>query len=353
VINLGYVPYSEDLGHPADRRRIASWAKATGTKLNLTDPLKSDLLVLSNSANFGKWLRQATQPVVLDLVDGYLGENPTIMKDVGRNLLRSYSGTSEIRWMTYTNHLRQACKMSSGVIVASPEQRELILDFNSNIEVILDDHTEVREEALIQDNLRHTSLRSETRKNLFWEGLPINLKHFQHISDQIDDFLFENNWGLYLLTKPNFARWGDNYVKLNTSSYIRKFFRKSSDKVLVIPWSITNIVKYAARSLISIIPIDPVDKFAMYKSENKLLSMWSIPIATLTSRSPSYVRAGQAANLEEINVDASQWYSSLSKLSKDLDRIEYFREVGLAHVRDFHTKYNRVASWQNLIDRFS
>jgi len=75
-LRVGYVPYSQDLQHPADRRRLAVWAAGRKTELNIADPSNSDILVLSSAANFGYWLKRVKQPVILDLVDGYLGENP-------------------------------------------------------------------------------------------------------------------------------------------------------------------------------------------------------------------------------------------------------------------------------------
>ena len=143
LLKIGYVPHSTDLEHPADRRRLAAWAVSNEIKLNVENPLESDVLVLSSAANFGHWLSRATQPVILDLVDGYMGEHPSFLKNFARNFLRSLQGTSNLKWITYTRHLRAACQRSDAIIVASPEQRETILKYNSNVYVILDDHSEL------------------------------------------------------------------------------------------------------------------------------------------------------------------------------------------------------------------
>ena len=47
-LRVGYVPYSNDLQHPGDRRRILIWANANNLMLQTQQPLDSDLLILSN-----------------------------------------------------------------------------------------------------------------------------------------------------------------------------------------------------------------------------------------------------------------------------------------------------------------
>ena len=83
-LKIGYVPYSADLSHPGDRRRIGTWSKTRRNDLQLEDPTESDLLVLSAAANFDFWINKSKQPVILDLVDGYLGEEPLFIRDLLR-----------------------------------------------------------------------------------------------------------------------------------------------------------------------------------------------------------------------------------------------------------------------------
>jgi hypothetical protein len=118
-IKVGYVPYSKDLQHPGDRRRIVIWADANEATLEIHEPLNSDLLILSNGANFNYWIKKFNKPIVLDLVDGYLGEKPGWPKDFLRNLIRSISGRSNFLDFTYTRALKKACRNSDAVIVAS------------------------------------------------------------------------------------------------------------------------------------------------------------------------------------------------------------------------------------------
>ena len=68
-MEIGYIGYSKDLSHPADRRRIAIWNSIPGNRINTESPLEGEMLLLSNAANLGFWIKKSHKPVVLDLVE--------------------------------------------------------------------------------------------------------------------------------------------------------------------------------------------------------------------------------------------------------------------------------------------
>jgi hypothetical protein len=342
---VGYVPYSINLLHPADRRRLAKWAAEKQIELNTSNPLDSDVLVLSNAANFGYWLKRAKQPVILDLVDGYLGENPSFLKDVARNIVRSLQGLSSIRWITYTRHLRYACKESQAVIVASPEQKEFILKLNNNVHVILDDHSEI-DSAIVSAS---QEVSNEHKPYIFWEGFGFTLKHFKFMAPELDRFLGEFNWGMNLVTVEEFPRWGGYIGKVQTKDVVKSLFPKSWKSIKIIPWSLNNLAKNACESSFAIIPISPHDQFANLKSENKLLSMWHLRMPTLTSPTPSYKRVLSTAGKSEACVMDGDWYERLSSLAiSPVDRKE-LASSGTAYVLTNHTLDKLVKKWDEII----
>ncbi len=305
-LNIGYVGYSDNLEHPADRRRLASWAQDRQVTLNTSRPLESDLLVMTNAANFKYWVKRANQPIILDLVDGYLGENPWLAKDVARNILRSLSGASTLGWLTYTRHLKFACQNSNAVVVASIEQKRLVEHLNPNVWVIQDNHVEIDLEREIQ----HDSV-FKSKKHLFWEGLGYTLKHFKVIAGELDSFLFKEGWGLYLLTVEEFPRWGAKYGKVKTKKLIESMFPLAHKQITVIPWTINNLVAYSKVSDFAIIPINPNDKFALLKPENKLLSMWHLGLPTLCSVTPAYKRLENELASFKFCVELKDWHKAL------------------------------------------
>ena len=74
-MRIGYVPNSSNLGHPADRRRVVYWAKSRGHEIVLDLESKYDVLLLSSRADLTAKTQETNRyPIILDLVDGYLGD---------------------------------------------------------------------------------------------------------------------------------------------------------------------------------------------------------------------------------------------------------------------------------------
>lgn len=352
-MNVGYVPYSKDLQHPGDRRRLAAWATDQKTELNLANPLDSDVLVLSNAANFGYWIKRAGQPVILDLVDGYLGEHPSFIKDVLRNIVRSIRGTSNLRWVTYTNHVRAACRRADAIIVASKEQRDVILKFNKNVYVILDDHSEMDSASSTSGSGKTDSTQPPYSPHLFWEGYGYTLKHFEVIAKDLDKFLHGSGWGMYLLTNEQFPRWGGYIGKVRTRSLVKKWFPLSEHAIHIIPWSIENVIRYANLSTLGLIPIDSRDKFAIMKPENKLLSMWHLGLPVLFSNTPAYSRVAFESHQEEACIKEDAWLSALATYSQSPTDREKLKRLGLDYISREHTHKILMTKWNNALQEIT
>ena len=345
-MRVGYVPYSKDLSHPADRRRLAFWAQQVGIELNVSSPLESDILILSNAANFGYWIRRAKQPVIIDLVDGYLAEKSNFLQDILRNFSRSLAGQSGFHWVSYKFHIRVACQRSAAVIVASPEQRDLVLPFNSQTYVILDSHAEVSNFA--QHNSGENTNNSQ---QLFWEGFGYTLKHFEVIAEELDQFLFDSGWGMYMVTQSEFPRWGGYIGKVHTQKEVRKLFPKSWHAIRIIPWSIENLRTYSELATIGLIPLNQSDLFANMKSENKLLSMWQLNLPVLFSPTPAYLRVASMANVEIGVVQLREWYKKLIYLSENPEVVDNLKLKGHHYVDKYHTTEVLIRSWTEALSQ--
>lgn len=342
---IGYVPYSANLSHPGDRRRIVTWSKIRGSSLNLQDPTDSDLLVLSAAANFNFWIKKSKQPVILDLVDGYLGEDPKFLRDLGRNIIRSLAGKSNYSAVTFTRALQNACRKADAVVVASPEQARDVLPFNSCVHVILDDHSEL-DAARRDRKIANTAYPSQ--KSIFWEGFGYTIKHFESIAPSLDNFMSKSGYQLLILTNPNFARWGGYLGKVNAEKLIREYFPRSKEQIKIIPWSIENVIHFASISDFAIIPIDTNDKFANLKPENKLLSMWHLGLPTLFSNTFAYQRVAKEVGISEFCVDSNYWQEvfenlEVSFLRKSLEKTERY-------IDETHTREILVNKWQKLFE---
>lgn len=342
-LKIGYVPYSADLKHPGDRRRIGIWSKTSNNELALDNPTESDLLVLSAAANFDYWLKRANQPVILDLVDGYLGEDPGFLKDFARNIVRSFKGKSNYSAITFTRALRDACGKADAVIVASVEQAKEVLPFNSQVHIILDDHSEL---DAARKGREVNKPKNASSKYIFWEGFGYTIKHFRFIAPFLDNFMSQNGYRLLILTNPNFARWGGYLGKVNAENLIKKWFPKSKNQIEIIPWSIEDVIRCATISEFAIIPIDTNDKFANLKPENKLLSMWHLGLPTLFSSTHAYKRIADEIGVSELCIDSSNWHHIFNNSNVDFFQISLSKTE--KYINETHTKEILVEKWQKV-----
>jgi hypothetical protein len=311
-MRIGYVPYSQDLQHPGDRRRVKILSDFKGFEIKVNQLTDLDVLVLSNSSNFSKYLGHVDCPVIIDLVDAYLAERPTFFRDFGRNILRTLNGTSNFKFLRYTSHLKYACRKADAVIVATVEQSKFIQGLNLNVHIIIDDQSEMLNEQVSNEE----KALSAEKPYLFWEGLGYTIKHFEYISEDLEEFLLSNNYHLRLLTNQKFHRWGGFLGTAYTEKLVRQLFPSAWGRIEVVPWSIEATKKAASSSILGIIPLTNSDKFAMFKPENKLISMWAMGIPVLCSPSAAYSRVAQEINSPAILCDGN-WLESLRLLTSN------------------------------------
>jgi hypothetical protein len=344
-IKIGYVPYSQDLQHPGDRRRLKIVSELEGVDIEINDLENLDVLVLSNSSNFSKYLKKVDCPVILDLVDAYLAERPSFFRDFGRNILRTLNGTSSLRFLRYTSHLKYACKNADAVIVATIEQSQLIEDLNINVHIIIDDQSEMFSERVV---MRKNSLPDE-KFYLFWEGLGYTLKHFKTVSNEIEEFLISNNFYLKLLTNQKFHRWGGFLGTSHTEDIVRKLFPRAWEKIEILPWSVEGTKNAARSSMLGIIPLTKSDKFAMFKPENKLISMWAMGIPVLCSPSAAYSRVAQEINTPTMLCEGN-WLESLRLTTSNADLRNNMIERGIDYYNRYCTLDILRNKWLEAID---
>jgi len=338
-MKIGYVPYSQDLQHPGDRRRLNIVSDIEGIEIEIQNLVDLDVLVLSNSSNFSKYIGKVKCPVIIDLVDAYLAERPGFFRDFGRNILRTINGTSSLKFLRYTSHLKYACKNADAVIVATIEQSKFIEEMNLNVHIIIDDQSEM---FLERDNC--DEIIANERKFLFWEGLGYTMKHFKSISIELERFLLANNFHLKLLTNVKFHRWGGFLGTVNTHDLVREIFPRAWKNIEVIPWSVEATREAAKLSTLGIIPISLDDKFAMFKPENKLVSMWAMGLPVLCTPTNAYLRVTQ-----DINATASlchgSWEDSLYLMTTNLQLRDDLISKGKTYYKNNCTRKKLQIKW--------
>ena len=334
-LKIGYVPISMDLSHPADRRRVAFWAKNRGHEIitDLTQP--HDVVVISERADIGSWSRK-------DFIDGYL--EPLSM---GNDLLRGYAKfatgqtTGSIR--RFSKQIEKLCTSVQGVICSTPEQRSSVLRFNSNVHPILDSHDEF---PLLSPRI---SPRTKKVVALFWEGLPFTLYNLSIIENTLKDIDSGTSVTLSVVTDSKYPKYVGEYLTRDTSRYIQKTFPNMSSKISLIPWSPSGVKNSAVTSDLGILPISISEPMNNYKAENRLLIMWRLGLPVLASPTKAYSRVFNSISSDGICVDPQNWVSQIEGFAKDQEPfIDQIRR-GQEFLSEHHSKEKLLQSWDTAI----
>ena len=108
---------------------------------------------------------------------------------------------------------------------------------------------------------------------------------------------------------------------------------------------------YANKSKFAIIPIDPNDRFAVNKSENKLLSMWKLGLPTIFSNIPSYVRVSQSTLTTSMCLSQLGWKKTLADLMRqNISEAKLETNVD-EYLRDTHSHDLLVEQWNTLLNK--
>lgn len=285
--------------------------------------------------------------LVLDLVDGYLAEHPSLLKDYLRQLSRVGALEFLRRPIRFSKNLTLLCEESDLIIVASQEQAEVARTLNPNVISIWDCHDELGAPRY------PTLLQKESKFEIFWEGLSVTLFHFQECLPDLKDFLLETNSTLNIVSNPNHFRFSNRFFRVSTEKYLSKLFKDLENHVKFYEWSVTKVREVASYCDFGLIPLLERDKFARLKPENKLMIYWRLGLPTLFSGSPSYLRVAHKLGLSDFSVAGGRWKEKLLWLSEDLinqgSRISTATDMLIEH----HNEQAILAQWRRAFQGLS
>jgi hypothetical protein len=341
-LRIGYLPFSKDLKHPGDRRRLVYWAKHRGHQI-VTDLTENvDVLVISERGDLGITSRvKKGPPIVFDLIDGYLAqENFAIdwMRGTSKVLTGKISGAPE----KFTSIISKLCVASSAVICSSVEQESRILPFSNNIHVILDSHDEI-------SFLPYKSQEGNQKQEILWEGLPATMGGLREIQSALEKVLIANDVELNLVSDLQYFKVLGSYMPAKTHVLLKKSLGEAYSNTRLVPWSVDNLTKFAMQSSASIIPVRLSSPLQFLKPENRLLIMWRLGLPCLTSNLPSYIRVNEIAGVDGICDTLESWSSKL-ELVLGNDRLrEDMVHRGQSYLKEFHNTDVLLEKWDRAI----
>jgi hypothetical protein len=342
AMRIGYSSQVPDMSHPADRRRLIYWAQKRGHLV--TQHLKSpvDVIVLSGRSDFAKVSEyQAKAPVIIDLIDGYLGnENPIV--DLARGLGKI--GTSQLsgKPKRYSSALSQAITQANATICASVEQNVPIGKITKNSHVILDFH----EEFPFVPFLENTKLA----KQLMWEGQAFTADGLKSLQKVFSRIIQNFPLALNLVTDLETPRVLGRYGKKSTLSRVGDLPKLLGQSFKLTPWSVPNVISAARDSHISIIPLDPKNVLNPMKPENRLLIMWRLGLPCLTSSTLAYERVMRDAELNSICRTDLEWQGKLEELISSPSLRRENVQKGQAYIHEKHSETETLKRWDKAIE---
>ena len=144
-LNIGILPASRDLSHPADRRRIGAALNQLGCHYELAEFDKAyDVVFLTLSADLDLWAayrdRQESlgnsPKIIFDFCDNIIATS--LIRDVLRGLLYFISGKTKHLKFRYSSLIKEVIRTADIVIVGSEEQQHFLSNFTDRVVVIHD-----------------------------------------------------------------------------------------------------------------------------------------------------------------------------------------------------------------------
>ena len=340
-----YDPYSADLTQIADRRRIGLWIHKEDFQVIDSDNNPIDVQVIQPFTDpfFIQRLKPETK-IVLDMVDGYLVDTPSVLVDFARYFLRSSKIPALIHPMRFSKSLRKICALVDMVVVASHEQAELVKPFNRNVRVIRDSHDELGQPLPIKEISTNRNL------NIFWEGLGFTLIHFEDVAEDLGEFLISTNSTLHLVTNDFFPRYAGKFGKIDAKRAIKEMFGQASSRVVIHAWSEKTVSELAAKCDFGVIPINQQNRFAQLKPENKLLIYWRLGLQTLFSDTPSYVRLADEVGVPEYSVKSGKWGAKLREIAEARGYLSENMLNAQEYLLRFHSESVILGQWREALN---
>jgi hypothetical protein len=340
-MRIGYSTLRNDLEAPGDRRRFVYYANQRKLPFEIARPGQPyDLIVTSSAGDLSEWSRlPRSTKLVLDMVDSYLDEPPLSPRALVRGAAKFVLGHTRRLHLNYRSLIEATCRRADAVICATEEQRNRIAAFNSNVHVILD--FQAQEVAKIKTDYR----RGEVFR-LVWEGLGLNLRTFEEFAGTWRELRRRHKIELHLVTHLAIPT-GSSYIGLRPAhSFVQRML---GDGVFLHQWNVSMVATIATECDLAVIPIPLDQPFYAGKPANKLLFFWRLGLPVLTSPTPAYLRAMQAAGLDMTCRAEGEWLPMIEKLMNDEGLRQHAGELGRRMVEREYSEESLLARWDAVL----
>jgi hypothetical protein len=344
-MKVGYAPYDPTLTSPADRRRFPYYAERRGMSFELADPSREyDLVVITPRADLATWsrYRPGRGKVVFDLVDSYLDIPRTDLKAILRGPAKFAAREARHPFFSYRHALESMLERADAVTCATPEQAHEIRPLCSNVHAILDFQS-----GLIRRVKE--DYRAGSPFHLVWEGLGENVRWFGRIERALAEVNIRHPLVLNLITAIEYRELVQRFWRRRTSRIAARHF----DRVRLYQWSEEMVSVIATACDLAVVPL-PLDRpLERGKPESKLMSFWRMGMPTVTSSTPAYVRAMEAAGQDLHCGSEDDGAATLLRLIEHQDARAEAARTGRAFAEREYGDDRLLAAWDAVFNGLS
>lgn len=340
-VRFGYVPYTEDLSNPGDRRRFVHWARRRRVSWEPYRPTgRYDVVVLAGTADLSVWrhARAGGPKVVYELIDSYL-DAPASLKSRLRGVAKYAAGELRRPIADYRAAIEQTCTAADAVVCSTPEQRAQLLAFNPNVHEILDAHVDLVQRPKTDFSIGEVA-------NVVWEGLPYTLDGLEVAAPALRHVARRRPLVLHVVTDLEYRRYARRFVTARTADVVHRLLPRA----YVYEWNEQLLGQIVVACDLAVIPLDLSDPFVRAKPENKLLLFWRMGMPTLTSATPAYVRTMAAAGQDLTCQTTDDWELGVDALLEDEDRRRDAGAGGRCFVETTHSSDRTLERWDDLFE---
>lgn len=339
-LRIGYVPYSDKLDKPGDRRRFCYYAKKRNVDFEIARPSKEyDVVIVTERGDLSVWGRLGNKKtkLVYDFIDSYLSIPRYDPKGMLRGLAKYIAGESRHLQLDHWKAIERMCGRSAAVICTTEEQKKAISGFCANTHMILDFHT---------DTVRNTKERYAAGSvfNFVWEGLPHNIGSLYEIKDVLAELGAEHNIVLHIVTDLKYNQYMGKFGRRNTVDLAGKLF----DNIRIHEWDEKTCSSIVTGCDMALIPIPLNDPLAYGKPENKLLLFWRMGMPVIVSATPAYSRAMKKCGLAMACRTKAEWRQALVKYINDENARREAGRRGRAFAEENYGEAKMLAKWDEL-----
>lgn len=343
TLRIHYSPYRSDCSHASDRRRLLHWAKYRQVKISIDPHTAFDILYANVNTPIIQMERakESGKEIYFEIVDGYHAQD-NLLRDWLRKGLRNVSERHFFELKTFSQSIREKCKLADKVIAPNIEISADLLTYSSEVHTILDFHEEFP--------FRSRRPRKDLFSKLIWEGQTFTLSGLLSIQGQLVNLKRDHpNLEITVITDLKSPMLRGKYIQVDTSERLKELYKSFGNDLTVHPWSVDGVISKTEKGGVAMLPLKSGEYLSKHKPENRLLIMWRLGLPVIASNIPSYIRVMNAAGLDRGYCSSDvDWYNRINEFLDDPNLCYENLKLGQEYIKQHHNESILMGKWDTL-----